>query len=376
VNQKAPRSTVLLAVSVCAAAMVAGAPRTASAQIPSGNVFYACVALDKDADTARLVRLVAATEACKKNETRIQWSVQGPQGPAGLAGPQGPAGAAGATGSAGPQGAAGLQGLQGLAGLPGISGATGATGAKGDKGDPGTAAFTAQSCAVNAAVTGIKSDGTLVCTSFTPPPLSRSLTIGSDCSISDLSIDSFGKLTACSDAVVSNAVQSATAVACVLALPDSGSVLPGGPTATAGSSYCVQTTWGWFGYIKITKQSPLAFDQTQLATLGFIVAPGISSVRLDIDRVIPVAQPCLADDDFQFYEGSVNGCSSNFTMSSPVTNPSAASCAATAQFPSSGTLTAGEQRCVTTAHGSGYITVLGISPGSIPAKIIFTFTPF
>ena len=73
---------------------------TAHAQIPSAGVFHACVRLDN-------VRLVAANEACKKNETRVTWNAAGPQGP------QGP------QGIAGPQGEPGVQGPQGAQGEPG-----------------------------------------------------------------------------------------------------------------------------------------------------------------------------------------------------------------------------------------------------------------
>jgi hypothetical protein len=128
-------------------------PLSAHAQIPSGNVFYACVQLDKDADTGKLARLVAANEACKKNEARVQWNAQGPMGPVGLpgaqgpagpqgaqgaAGVQGPAGPAGPTGAQGPVGAMGPQGPIGAIGPQGSVGATGAAGAQGPKGDPGT----------------------------------------------------------------------------------------------------------------------------------------------------------------------------------------------------------------------------------------------
>jgi hypothetical protein len=79
----------------------------ASAQIGAGGVFEACMRLDKDGDAGRLVRLVAADERCKKNETRIRWNATGPKGPQGPAGPQGATGATGATGPQGPAGAPG-----------------------------------------------------------------------------------------------------------------------------------------------------------------------------------------------------------------------------------------------------------------------------
>jgi hypothetical protein len=106
--------TVSLGVTV---GIVAGA-RNVAAQIPASNgVFYACVRLDRDQDEGRLARLVAADEACKPRETRVQWSVtgpQGPQGPIGPAGVQGPPGAQGAPGAVGATGPMGPMGAQGV----------------------------------------------------------------------------------------------------------------------------------------------------------------------------------------------------------------------------------------------------------------------
>ena len=48
-------------------------------------VIYACVT--KHAD---LVRIVDATDPCRRPETRITWNVTGPPGPQGPAGPAGP----------------------------------------------------------------------------------------------------------------------------------------------------------------------------------------------------------------------------------------------------------------------------------------------
>ena len=99
--------------------------RDASAQIPSNGVFYACVRLDKDQDEGRLARLVAADEACKPKETRVQWGMAGPQGP------QGPKGATGATGATGANGTNGLNGATGATGATGDAGPKGATGSQG-----------------------------------------------------------------------------------------------------------------------------------------------------------------------------------------------------------------------------------------------------
>jgi hypothetical protein len=91
--------------------------RAAAAQIPSDNVFYACVRLDRDGDEARLVRLVAADENCRPRETRVHWNVVGPQGPRGLQGLPGVPGVQGAAGAIGPRGVEGPEGPPGLRGI-------------------------------------------------------------------------------------------------------------------------------------------------------------------------------------------------------------------------------------------------------------------
>jgi hypothetical protein len=65
------------------------------------------------------MRLVDAAEACRNNESRVQWNVVGPVGPAGPAGPIGPAGPAGPTGATGATGPAGPAGPVGPAGPAG-----------------------------------------------------------------------------------------------------------------------------------------------------------------------------------------------------------------------------------------------------------------
>jgi hypothetical protein len=68
------------------------------------------------------VRLVAPSEACHKNETRVSWNTDGPAGPPG---PTGPSGAAGAAGPTGPTGATGPTGPMGLIGPTGPTGPAG-----------------------------------------------------------------------------------------------------------------------------------------------------------------------------------------------------------------------------------------------------------
>ncbi len=98
----------------------------ASAQIPSATgVFEACV------DRERTLRLVTATERCKRNEVRVFWSQTGPQG------------LQGGPGAPGLQGPPGLQGVQGEPGVPGLQGLPGLQGVQGD---PGVAPRAAGPC--------------------------------------------------------------------------------------------------------------------------------------------------------------------------------------------------------------------------------------
>jgi Collagen triple helix repeat (20 copies) len=113
------------------------APAPADAQIPTNGVFHACLRVDGDDDSARLVRLVSATERCRRNEQRVTWNAQGPAGPAGPAGPQGPSGAQGPAGATGPQGPQGPQGVVGAMGPQGLPGDPGAVGAQGPQGEAG-----------------------------------------------------------------------------------------------------------------------------------------------------------------------------------------------------------------------------------------------
>jgi hypothetical protein len=76
-----------------------------------------------------IVRIVFNANACKRNETRISWNVQGPVGPAGPAGVDGPAGPAGPKGDPGAVGAAGPAGPKGdpgaaLSSVDGLAGTT------------------------------------------------------------------------------------------------------------------------------------------------------------------------------------------------------------------------------------------------------------
>jgi hypothetical protein len=141
--------------------------RLGFAAVLSGAIALVSVSLGAQAGPIRAcsnpsgqLRLIAANESCKSNETLTTWNLQGapgPQGPAGAAGPKGDPGAPGVpgaagtpgpkgdTGAAGPKGDAGAPGVAGAAGTPGLKGDTGVAGPKGDtgaagpKGDPGGA---------------------------------------------------------------------------------------------------------------------------------------------------------------------------------------------------------------------------------------------
>jgi hypothetical protein len=104
--------------------VIAAPAEKAAAQIPSpSGEFFGCV------DEGRL-RVVTATEACRRGEIRVHWNQTGPTGPAG---PIGPAGAPG------PQGPAGPTGPQGVTGPRGPVGATGPAGPVGPQGPAGGA---------------------------------------------------------------------------------------------------------------------------------------------------------------------------------------------------------------------------------------------
>jgi type VI secretion system secreted protein Hcp len=77
-----------LALLVAAALGVAAAA-IAWAAAGDAVVIHACVAKGSD-----LVRVPAAGDGCRPNETGLDWNAQGPAGPAGPEGPAGPAGSA------------------------------------------------------------------------------------------------------------------------------------------------------------------------------------------------------------------------------------------------------------------------------------------
>src|SRR3954470_16882858 len=72
------------------AVVAAGAGADAHAASQGSTTINGCVAKDGK------LRVLAANEACKNEETALSWNSEGPQGPAGVAGPAGPAGPQGA----------------------------------------------------------------------------------------------------------------------------------------------------------------------------------------------------------------------------------------------------------------------------------------
>lgn len=116
-------SVVSGAVAAVVGSGVALAAVTAAPSAPATSVVYACVKSEGQ------VRIVAAGDACTKQETSLQWNVQGPVGPQGVQGPQGVAGVAGPVGPAGAVGPSGANGPAGPAGPAGAPGAPGTPGA-------------------------------------------------------------------------------------------------------------------------------------------------------------------------------------------------------------------------------------------------------
>ncbi len=105
------RGRVSLALLVSSLSLLIAPP---AARGQGADAIYACVQ-----KSSQQVRIVAASEACRSTETRVNWSVAGPAGPAGPTGPAGPIGATGPTGATG---------------APGPTGPTGATGPPGPAG--------------------------------------------------------------------------------------------------------------------------------------------------------------------------------------------------------------------------------------------------
>lgn len=126
-----PLSVTLVVVGVAASGIASAGSLAwaAEGQIPSpSGVIYACVRVDRDGDAARLTRLVAANEPCRRNEVRVEWNVAGPAGPQGNNGASGAQGPAGMPGPPGASGAPGLPGVAGPQGAPGAAASAGAIG--------------------------------------------------------------------------------------------------------------------------------------------------------------------------------------------------------------------------------------------------------
>jgi hypothetical protein len=136
----------------------------------STTTYYACVN-----NSSGTIHMVEAGETCNNNEILITWNETGPPGPQGEQGDPGPQGPQGETGPQGEQGETGLQGPQGEAGPkgeqgeagpqgePGPQGEQGPQGEPGPEGPPGGAPLLDQYCPPGQFVTGIDTEGNLVC---------------------------------------------------------------------------------------------------------------------------------------------------------------------------------------------------------------------
>jgi hypothetical protein len=120
-----PSAKQIVAGIVIIALVLVGITSWVSAR---GDVIHACV------NPAGQIRIVAANDACRSQETPLQWYTMGPQGPPG---PKGDKGDPGPPGPAGPQGPPGPQGEEGDPGPPGPAGPQGPSGPQGEEGDPG-----------------------------------------------------------------------------------------------------------------------------------------------------------------------------------------------------------------------------------------------
>lgn len=111
------------------------------------NVIHGCSVDPADRRGAGQLRVVDSPEDCRRNETPISWSREGPQGPQGPEGPQGP------------------QGPEGPPGPPGADGAS----------------IAAQTCAEGESVYGFDDDGNLLCSDAGAPATTDNTHLGSDC---------------------------------------------------------------------------------------------------------------------------------------------------------------------------------------------------
>ena len=121
---RAARVLAILSLSVL--------PLSLAAQAPAPATIDACLNPGNGA-----LRVVAATVACRPNETRVRFNTVGPEGPQGPPGPAGPTGATGSAGPAGPAGEQGPAGSQGPQGEQGPAGSTGPQGLQGEQGEQG-----------------------------------------------------------------------------------------------------------------------------------------------------------------------------------------------------------------------------------------------
>ena len=127
------RAAVSISAVIVGLFLVASLAGFASAGAEA-NVIHACY---KNETGSGQLRILVATDSCKKNEMALDWNIAGPPGPQGPPGPLGPQGPAGPEGKIGPAGPAGPQGPSGPAGPAGPQGKQGADGPEGPAGPLG-----------------------------------------------------------------------------------------------------------------------------------------------------------------------------------------------------------------------------------------------
>jgi hypothetical protein len=103
-----------------------GVSSLVSAQGGDPTLIHSCVN-----SSGGTLKVVGPGEACKNQETALDWNQQGVPGPAGPPGPMGPPGPLGPVGQTGQMGAQGLRGIQGIQGPQGPQGPHGEPGSNG-----------------------------------------------------------------------------------------------------------------------------------------------------------------------------------------------------------------------------------------------------
>jgi hypothetical protein len=124
---------------------------------------HACITdFNRDGE-GRYLRVISATDACRRGETALDWNIQGPAGPAGPQGNIGPKGDKGDTGATGPQGPTGPVGATGSQGPTGPKGDAGAVGPAGPIGPTGISGYEVVTRTKALRIGGDQDDLTVTC---------------------------------------------------------------------------------------------------------------------------------------------------------------------------------------------------------------------